>query len=114
MDSRSAPTYEQIAEILTFAQSIDRSSSVLVHCWAGISRSTAVAYAVLCQIADPGTEKECLSLVQRIRPQAVPNSLIVTLAEAVLERNGTMFAAHGEMLSRLSIPGEDDEFEDRT
>jgi len=109
MDNRSAPTYEQIAEILTFAQSIDRSSSVLIHCWAGISRSTAVAYAVLCQIAGPGTEKECLTHVRRIRPQAIPNSLIVTLAEVALERNGTMFVAYDALISRRFIPCDDDE-----
>ena len=109
MDDRVAATPEQIQEILAFGATANDRSSILIHCWAGVSRSTAVAYAVLCQAAGPGNEKECLSHLRKIRPQAVPNSLIVTLAEVVLNRKGAMFSAYDEMISRLLIRCDDDE-----
>lgn len=109
VENRFAPAYEQIQEILVFAKPIEPSSSVLIHCWAGISRSTAVAYGILCQMTGPGYEQSCLDHIRKIRPQAIPNSLIVTLAEVALGRGGIMYAAYEEMISRLLINCDDDE-----
>ncbi len=53
LSGRKAASLEQIRDILTFSASIPRQVSVLIHCWAGISRSTAVGYAILCQSAGP-------------------------------------------------------------
>jgi predicted protein tyrosine phosphatase len=41
------PTSDHIASILSFAETWDRSAPMLVHCWAGISRSTAAAFILL-------------------------------------------------------------------
>lgn len=109
MENRIEPNFQQIQEILDFAKSIESTSSVLIHCWAGISRSTAIAYAILCQVAGPDTETECLAYLRKIRPQAVPDSLIVTLAEIALGREGAMFAAYEDFISRLFISCADDE-----
>jgi predicted protein tyrosine phosphatase len=109
MDARFAPSFEQIRKVLEFARTIEASSTVLIHCWAGISRSTAVAYAVLCQFAGPGQEAFCLGCIREIRPRAVPNSLIVTLAEIALGRDGSMFAAYENMISRMLISCDDEE-----
>ena len=98
---RRAPIEDDVRRILDFAAGLDPAGSVLIHCWAGISRSTAIAYAVLCQSTGPGHETDCLEGVLVARPQAFPNALIVALADRILERHGAMQRACDEMIERL-------------
>lgn len=107
--NRQPPTLEQIRGILAFTVELPKHANVLIHCWAGISRSTAIGYAILCQSAGPGTEQDCIVHLQKIRPKALPNSRIITLAELALGRNGTMFSAC-EDLSMRQFSTLDDEF----
>jgi predicted protein tyrosine phosphatase len=80
-------TEDQVWEAIDFAQGRD---SVLVHCRAGIGRSTAIALAILASQMGKGAEKEALSALLTIRPEAVPNLHIVGLADAVLGREGRL------------------------
>jgi predicted protein tyrosine phosphatase len=100
-----APTREAIAAILDFARP---AASLLVHCKAGISRSAAVAFSVLCQSRGPGTESEALDEIYRIRPQAMPNKLIVQLADALLSRDGAMIEANEKFLHDRYLNGATD------
>ena len=72
---RRAPMEDDLRRILAFASDLEPGAEILVHCWAGISRSTAVAYAILCQTAGPGRESECIESVLAVRPQAFPTPL---------------------------------------
>jgi len=96
-------TAQQIREILGFVRTAEAGSSLLIHCWAGVSRSTAIAYAILCDAAGPGLERECLAALLRLRPQALPNAHIVSLADRILDRRGAMSAACEDYLDRLSL-----------
>jgi predicted protein tyrosine phosphatase len=98
---RRAPVEDDLRRILAFAANLEPGAEILIHCWAGISRSTAVAYAILCQAAGPGRESECIESVLAARPQAFPNALIVELADRILNRNGAMQEACEELLSRI-------------
>ena len=82
------PTRDDVRGLLEFTGSLGAGDHLLVHCAAGISRSTAVAFAALCQQAGPGLEEKCLAALQRIRPSARPNRLIAQLADEVLGRGG--------------------------
>ena len=62
---------------------------VLVHCWAGVSRSTAAAFALKCQLTGL-SEAEALLYVHSVRRQMWPNELIVDLADDALQRRGRM------------------------
>jgi len=66
---------------------------MLVHCWAGISRSTAAAFTLLCDRAGPGAEHDIAEMLRERAPHAQPNRLIVRLADQVLGRNGAMVRA---------------------
>ncbi|GAT34435.1 dual specificity phosphatase [Terrimicrobium sacchariphilum] len=92
-DEQVVPTAEKIAEILEFGREITDSDNLLVHCWAGVSRSTAVAYSLLCSLSQPGEEKKCLTTMRESRPQAMPNELIISLADDLLDRRGAMARA---------------------
>ena len=106
---RRAPVEEDLRQILGFAADLKPEASVLIHCWAGISRSTAVAFAILCQSTGPGHETDCLESVLAVRPQAFPNALIVALADRILERQGAMQRACDEMIEKYATHGTDSE-----
>ena len=88
-----SPHLSAIREILEFTSKQKRGDYLLVHCAAGISRSTAITFAALCQHAGLGLETDCFRALKRIRPCAAPNPLIVEFADSLLGRNGTMIHA---------------------
>jgi predicted protein tyrosine phosphatase len=85
-----APSLRDVKRILDFTSQITKKAKVLVHCRAGVSRSTATAYAILCQHTDPGLEMENLLHVETLRDLVMPNRLIIELADKVLNRQGAM------------------------
>lgn len=70
-----------------------RASIMLLHCHAGISRSTAAAYAMACQNTGPGQEEALAKFLRAASPEATPNRLMVALADELLDRGGAMVRA---------------------
>jgi predicted protein tyrosine phosphatase len=93
LDGHTPPTAADAETMIAFFQSWDRKDPMLIHCWAGISRSTAAAFTALCMFR-PGADEEQLALELRAAsPSATPNRLIVSLADGVLGRQGRMVKA---------------------
>ena len=88
-----APSSDHIAGLLAFTKDWDRSAPLLVHCWAGISRSTAAAYILLCDLHGPGHEDVIAKSLRYRAPHAQPNRLMVRHADALLRRGGRMTEA---------------------
>jgi predicted protein tyrosine phosphatase len=63
---------------------------VLVHCRSGKSRSTALGLVLLRHNRGPGTEKECLEELLKIRPIAAPNIAIVRHGDSLLGCDGAL------------------------
>jgi predicted protein tyrosine phosphatase len=63
---------------------------VLVHCEAGISRSTAAVVILAATLLGPGQEPEAVKIARRAVPEARPNRLMVRLADEELARNGAL------------------------
>lgn len=87
------PAAEHVADILAFVRRWPRQAPLVVHCYAGISRSTASAYIAACALHPEADE---MALARRLRaasPSATPNALMVALADAALGRQGRMRAA---------------------
>jgi len=91
--SNYAPTRDAIRGILEFTSGLSTGDYLLLHCAVGISRSTAFAFATLCQQAGLGYEQDCFRALKRIRPSASPNPLIVQWADDLLGRDGAMVEA---------------------
>lgn len=91
------PTRAHIDALLTFARQWDAKQPFLIHCWAGISRSMASAYAILCDRLGPGREIEIAKAIRTRAPHAQPNRLLVTLADEALGRDGRMIWALNSM-----------------
>lgn len=96
----NAPTEGMIAasdtdveRLIAFVQDWDKKSPMLIHCWAGISRSTATAFAALC-ILRPDEDEMSLALELRAASaSATPNRLITTKMDKALGREGRMLRA---------------------
>ena len=87
------PTEADVAALLAFAEPWDGARPLLIHCWAGVSRSPAVAYAVACARSGPGEEQDWAERLRLAAPTATPNPLIVALADRLLGRHGAMVRA---------------------
>jgi predicted protein tyrosine phosphatase len=93
IDGYVAPCEQHVARTLDFARGWDRAAPLVVHCWAGISRSTATAYAAACALNPERDEIEIAWELRRASRTASPNTLIVSLADRLLGRNGRMIHA---------------------
>jgi predicted protein tyrosine phosphatase len=91
------PDAALVARLLDFAAGWDAARPMLVHCWAGVSRSTAAAFVIACQRAPERSEREIAQALRAAAPYATPNPLLVSLADAALDRGGRMSAAVAEI-----------------
>lgn len=97
IDGFTAPCEAHVEKVLAFIRGWDRNAPMVVHCYAGISRSTASAFAAACLL---NPQKDELAIARQIRaasPIASPNRLIVGLADSLLGRQGRMLRALDEM-----------------
>jgi predicted protein tyrosine phosphatase len=87
------PGEAHVTAYLEWLKDWDRSDPLVVHCYAGISRSTAAAYVAVCALAPHRDEEEVARLIRRRSPSATPNRRIVEIADRILGRNGRMTTA---------------------
>ncbi|MDB5503717.1 MAG: hypothetical protein JWR89_3619 [Tardiphaga sp.] len=86
------PDTETMQAILGFGRDAAPERPMLIHCWAGISRSSAAAYVIACD-RNPGFESEMAAELRRRSPSVTPNRLMVQLADDLLGRRGVMVDA---------------------
>jgi len=91
-----APAEEHVRELIDFLAGRSRDEALLIHCFAGISRSTAAALVALSMDME-GDEMAAGRMLRRAAPHARPNALIVALADRLLGRDGRLVAAHRAM-----------------
>ena len=91
------PAREHVDELLAFARGWDGKQPLLIHCWAGISRSMASAYTILCDRLGPGSEIQIARAMRTRAPHAQPNRLLVQHADEALGRGGKMLLALDHM-----------------
>jgi predicted protein tyrosine phosphatase len=108
-----APTREDVERLLAFGREASETleAHLLVHCRAGVSRSTAAAVLILMQANPEWPASAALDAVAAIRPRAWPNLLILELGDVLLGRNGEIVAAAGAIYRR--VLARDPEFGDQ-
>jgi len=87
------PDEDHVADLLSFVRRWDRRAPLVVHCYAGISRSTASAFATVCALSPHRDETGIANALRRASPTATPNIRIVSLADRLLGRQGRMVSA---------------------
>ena len=107
LDGYIMPAEEHVSGLLDFVRGWDRRAPLVVHCYMGISRSTASAYATVCALNPRRDEASIAQALRRASPTATPNARIVSLADRLLDREGRMIAAienigHGDLTAEAA------------
>ena len=87
------PAHAHVRELLAFVDTWDRAAPLLIHCFAGVSRSTAAAFISACYLAPGRDENEIAQALRAASPTATPNARLVSVADAILGRSGRMTEA---------------------
>jgi predicted protein tyrosine phosphatase len=90
------PTREHLRDLLTFLEGCSPTDRLLIHCRAGIGRSTAAAFIVACHQYPAVSELEIAQTLRRVAPLARPNETFVKVADDVMARGGRMSDAIAE------------------
>jgi predicted protein tyrosine phosphatase len=93
MDGYTAPAQEHVQRLIDFVGLWDRATPMVVHCFAGISRSTAGAYVAACALNPSRDELQIAWDIRRASRTAQPNARIVSIADRLLKRQGRMVRA---------------------
>jgi predicted protein tyrosine phosphatase len=93
MDGYVLPRDEHITRLIDFVRGWNRAKPMVVHCYAGISRSTAGAFVAACALNPQREEMTIARELRRASATATPNPRIVAIGDRVLGRNGRMVAA---------------------
>lgn len=93
IDGYVLPGEEHVAKLVEFVTQWDRTAPLVVHCYAGISRSTAGAFITACALNPERDERAIARLIRDASPTAQPNLRLVELADGLLGRKGRMVKA---------------------
>lgn len=98
-----APQRADVERLLAFGRELVGASDphLLIHCHAGVSRSTASAALILAQAWPDRPAGAALDAVAAIRPRAWPNLRILEFGDALLGRNGEIVAAVAAVYRRV-------------
>lgn len=89
----TVPAEEHVGRLIAFANQWDRKTPMVVHCFAGISRSTGAAFVAACALNPKRDERDIARAIRDASPTAQPNARIVGIADRLLERDGRMVRA---------------------
>lgn len=92
-DGLVLPGREHVERLLEFVSLWDQRSPLLIHCFAGISRSTAAAYIAAAALSPDRDEVELAKALRQLSPSATPNPRLIEHGDAILGRNGRMVGA---------------------
>ncbi|MEQ9542811.1 MAG: hypothetical protein RIU46_38995 [Deltaproteobacteria bacterium] len=96
------PTDRDVTSIINFAPTVRRLGGIcLVHCEAGVSRSTAAAAIIARIILGPGSELAAMELACGAVAFAAPNRLMLQLADEQLAADGALVQARADYLLRI-------------
>lgn len=102
-EEHNSPQRWHVERFLDWGKKLPDDAVLLVHCEAGVSRSTAAALALLVQFHGVDKIDECVQLLLDVRPFACPNCLISQMADDILGCGGKLFAASEQIVEKWLI-----------
>ena len=103
LPDRLAPAKADVERLLAFGHELSDApgNHLLIHCHAGVSRSTASAALILAQARPDRPARDALEAVAQLRPRAWPNLRILEFGDELLGRNGEIVAAATAIYRRV-------------
>ncbi len=92
-DGHILPGAEHVERLIAFLRDWDRDAPMVIHCYAGVSRSPAAAFIGACALKPLRSELEIAQELRRASPSCTPNRRLVALADRMLGREGRMIGA---------------------
>lgn len=96
LEGYTLPSEIHVQRLIDFLRAQEPDEALLVHCVAGISRSTAAALVALA-LETEGRELEAAQRLREAAPHALPNRRIIELADHLLDRRGRLLEAREAM-----------------
>ncbi len=93
LDGHIMPGEAHVRRLLSFVREWDRARPMVVHCYAGVSRSTAAALITAATLNPERSEAEIAGVIRARSPTATPNLKLVAVADRLLGRNGRLLDA---------------------
>ena len=104
LDGHILPASEHVEELIRFVRAWPREKPMVIHCWAGISRSTAAAFIAACALGPRRPEADIADAIRRASAIATPNRRLVAVADDILGRDGRMVDAVARIGQGQSAP----------
>ncbi len=95
-DGWVAPEQAHVETLIGFLRRWPADEPLVMHCYAGVSRSMAAGLIALTLNAE-GREEEAARVLRKAAPHALPNARIIALADRILGRQGRLVAARDAM-----------------
>jgi len=90
---RVMPAATHVDRLLRFLKRWDPKDPLLIHCRAGIGRSTAAAFIAACYHNANIDEQRIAAELRKACPIARPNKTLIRIADNAMNREGRMLAA---------------------
>lgn len=84
------PTIEHVVQVHNWFAALPFEARLLVHCFQGVSRSTAMTLGLMAALYGP---RDAVVRLRAIQPKATPNRLIVKLWDQHLGLDGALIEA---------------------
>ena len=95
-DGLIEPSAEHIHSIIEFGRSSRAQGPLLIHCWAGVSRSPAAAFIIAFDRARP-SPAQLAARLRFVAPYCTPNPRMIALADEALGAHGDLSRAITEI-----------------
>jgi predicted protein tyrosine phosphatase len=93
LEGHIVPAEEHVSQLIHFVKAWERKRPLVIHCYAGVSRSTAAAM-ITTALLNPGRqEQEIANLIRKRSPTATPNLRLISVADQLLGRTGRLIKA---------------------
>lgn len=89
-EGMTPPGEAHVRQLLDFVADWDGTTPMVIHCFAGISRSTAAAYITACALRPDACEAGLATALRSASASATPNARLVAIADRLLDRDGRM------------------------
>jgi predicted protein tyrosine phosphatase len=93
LEGHIMPAEEHVAQVIAFVKAWERKRPLVIHCYAGVSRSTAAAMITTALLNPERKEQEIAELIRQRSPTATPNLRLIYVADRLLGRSGRLLKA---------------------